>query len=364
MLNENVFIAWTGGATIVRKKRERNSTSQAGIREVAAAAGVSIATVSRVLNGTAYVLPETRQRVEASVAELRFVPQSAARALAGRRKMTLGLLVPEISGDFFAPMLRGIERASSAAGYELLIQTTAYRSSTGFRRALGERNTDGLLLFDHSVDDSTLAELEASGFPVVLLYTEASAPSKLVSVTIENERGAADAVKHLAEIHGRRRIVCLVGPEGNHDAASRERGYRGALEKLGIGFDPELLAPGDYSAGRAAESVRALVDRGVIFDAVFAGDDGAAIGVLAALREVGRRVPEDVAVVGFDDQSLAAEGAMNLSTVRAPTEDVGSEAVRLLLRQIEGEERVSSLVLPTVFVPRTSCGCARRDVSN
>ncbi len=346
----------------MRKKKERSSTSQADIREVAAVAGVSIATVSRVLNGTAFVLPDTRQRVEAAVAELRFVPQSAARALAGRRKMTLGLLVPEISGDFFVPMLRGIERASSAAGYELLIQTTAYRSAADFRRVLGERNTDGLLIFDGSVDDRMLAELDASGFPVVLLYTEAPASSGLVSVTVENERGAAEAVEHLATVHGRRRIACLVGPEGNYDAAARERGYRAALERLGIGFDAELLAPGDYSAKRAAESVRGLLERGIQFDAVFAGDDGAAVGVLAALREAGRRVPDDVAVVGFDDQSLAAESGMDLSTVRAPTEEVGTEAVRLLVKRIEGGEGVFSLVLPTAFVPRASCGCARRDI--
>jgi DNA-binding LacI/PurR family transcriptional regulator len=284
--------------------------------------------------------------------------------LAGRKKMTLGLLVPEISGDFFVPMLRGIERASSAAGYELLIQTTAYRRSAGFRRVLGERNTDGLLLFEDSVDARALAEFEAAAFPVVLLYAEALPPSTLPSVTIENEQGAAEAVEHLAVFHRRRRIVCLVGPEGNHDAASRERGYRAALGKLGIEFDPALMAPGDYRAARAAESIRALLTAGVDFDAVFAGDDGAAMGVLAALRDAGKRVPEDVAVVGFDDQSLAAETGMDLSTVRAPTEEVGGEAVRLLLAKIGGEERISSLVLPTVFVPRASCGCARRDASN
>lgn len=343
----------------MRKKAEKKPTDQAGIRDVAAAAGVSIATVSRVLNGTAYVLPETRRRVETAVEALRFVPQSAARALAGSKTMTLGLLVPEISGDFFIPMLRGIEKEASAAGYELLIQTTAFRPFAGFHRILGERNTDGLLLFENSIVEEELAALESSGFPVVLLYGEAPPPSSLPSVTIENEGGAAAAVKHLAMVHGRRRIVCLVGPEGNHDAAARERGYRAALDSLGIDFDETLLAPGDYSARQAGESIRKLMERGIDFDAVFAGDDGAAMGVLAALRDAGRRVPEDVAVVGFDDQVRAAELSPSLSTVRAPTEEVGIQAVRLLLKKINGERDLPSLVLPTEFVHRASCGCAQ-----
>jgi DNA-binding LacI/PurR family transcriptional regulator len=256
-------------------------------------------------------------------------------------------------------MLRGIEKVSSSAGYELLIQTTAFRPTGGFHRGVSERNTDGLLLFENSIAEEELADLEASGFPVVLLYREAQPPSSVPSVTIENEGGAEDAVKHLAGVHGRRRIVCLNGPKGNYDAAARERGYKTALEKIGIDFDPALIAPGDYSARRSAESVRALLGRGVEFDAVFAGDDGAAMGVLAALREAGRRVPEDVAVIGFDDQIRAAELSPSLATVRAPTEEVGMAAVRLLLQRIGGEERVNSLVLPTVFVPRASCGCAR-----
>jgi DNA-binding LacI/PurR family transcriptional regulator len=175
------------------------------------------------------------------------------------------------------------------------------------------------------------------------------------SVTVENESGSTSVVSHLVAEHGRRRIACLSGPESNHDAAARLRGYRAALESLGLGFDPELVAPGNFSAPVAAESIRALLRRGVSFDAVFACDDGAAMGVIGALGEAGIRVGADVSVVGFDDLAFAAHSS--LATVRAPTEEVGAQGVRILVSLIEGGEGLESLVFPTVFVPRRSCGC-------
>lgn len=330
--------------------------SQATIIDVAARAQVSISTVSRVLNGTAFVEEEKKLRVEAAIAELGFAPRAAARALAGRRTKTIGLLVPEISGDFFVPMLRGVEGAANEAGYELLIQTTRFDRGPARRRVLGEQNTDGLLLFADSVDGASLIELAEKDFPLVLLYTDAPAGLELPSVTVENEAGAAEAVGHLADAHKRRRIVCLTGPEGNHDAEARLAGYRLALAQRGLAFDPELLAPGDFSGPRAAASIQGLIARGVAFDAIFAGDDGAALGVLGALSEAGVEVGRDVSVIGFDDLAFARLSRPPLATVKAPTEEVGSESVRLLIDRIEGRD-ARSLILPTTFLPRSSCGC-------
>jgi DNA-binding LacI/PurR family transcriptional regulator len=336
---------------------------QPTIFDVASRAGVSISTVSRVLNGSSYVEPEKRGRVLAAVEALGFSPWPAARALAGKGTRTLGLLVPEISGDFFVPLLRGIESAARESGYELLIQTTRYRTLSSVRQSLGEHNTDGLLLFADSVSRALLVRFAESGFPVVLLYAEAT-DLGLPSITVENEKGAAEAVGHLVGTHGRRRIVCLVGPEGNHDAEARFRGYKRALETAAIAFDPELVAPGDFQAETAEASVRSLLARGVAFDAVFAGDDGAASGVLSALSEAGIAVGTDVSVVGFDDQPFTAHSIPPLATVRAPTEDVGATAVRTLVERIEHRRRSDrwepvSVVLPTVFVPRASCGCIK-----
>jgi len=312
--------------------------------------------VSRVLNGSSYVDPEKKARIEAAIRELGFSPKAAARALAGRRTKAIGLLVPEISDDFFVPMLRGIEGAARLAGYELLIKTTRYGCGERGSWALGEQNTDGLLLFADSADPGMVADLSARGFPLVLLYTEAPAGSAVPSVTVENEGGAAAAIRHLALGHGRRRIVCLTGPVGNHDAEARLRGYRAALEGLGLPFDPELLVPGDFSAQRAAESIRGLVGRGAAFDAVLACDDGAAMGVLSALGEAGIAAGAEVSVVGFDDLAFAAHAS--LATLRAPTEEVGAEGVRILAALIDGASPGISRVFPTEYVPRRSCGCA------
>lgn len=340
-------------------KKKKNT-----IVDVANLAGVSISTVSRVLNGTATVMPETQVRVAEAIEALKFSPKAAARALAGRKTMTLGLLISEISGDFFLPMLRGIERASRAAGYELLIQTTDDRLGERPKRSLVENSTDGLLLFAHSVDDEAITKFAEAGQAIVLLYRDAPAGISVPSVCIENEGGAAAAIEHLIRAHGKRRIACLTGPASNHDAIARERGYRRALAAAGLPFDPSLLAPGNFSATVASESIRRLLAQGVGFDAVFAGDDGAAMGVLAALKEAGRRVPEDISVIGFDDQAIALHSQPSLATVRAPTEEVGEEAVRLLIRSIAGEENLASVVLPTAFLPRASCGCAQVDLGS
>jgi len=336
---------------------------QPTISDVAARAGVSISTVSRVLNKSSYVDPEKAGRVLAAIQGLRFSPRAAARALAGKGTKALGLLVPEISGDFFVPMLRGIEAAAREADYALIIQTTRYRAAHGWSQSLGEHNTDGLLLFADSADRSLLARLAASGFPAVLLYTEVPELG-LPSVTVENEDGAATAVRHLIEAHGRRRIVCLKGPEGSHDAEARFMGYKRALADAGISFDPELMVSGNFQAEVSAAAIRDLLARAVVFDAVFAGDDGSASGVLAALAEAGIKAGADVSVIGFDDQPFAANTIPPLATVRAPTEEVGARSVRMLVdcirNRCDGEVgKPDSAVLPTVLVPRASCGCTR-----
>src|SRR5512135_2382497 len=178
------------------------------IADVALRAGVSIATVSRVLNGTTPVVPETAQRIREAIEELRYVPRTAARILASRHTHTLGLLLPEIGREFFLPLLRGIEREARRVGYDLLIQTTespdAARASLG---GLGEHNTDGLIIFTGSVEDAELSRLYRNGFPVVLLHQTPPQGADIPVISIENKSGAQRLVDHLIEVHGCRRIA-------------------------------------------------------------------------------------------------------------------------------------------------------------
>lgn len=328
------------------------------IADVARHAGVSTATVSRVLNATGAVDKETASRVRASVEALDYVPHAAARTLASRRTNTLGFLLPEISGAFFHPMLRGVETAAGEAGYDLLLHATRTPARTGLRRRpLAEHNTDGLLVFTDSLDRRELARLYNNGFPTVLLHQTPPPEALLPVVTIENRSGAREIVSHLIEVHNRRRIVFLRGPEGHEDSEWREKGYREALETHNLPSDPALVRYGGFNRDEAGASIGQMLKEGIDFDAVFAGDDDASVGVLLGLRQAGRRVPEDVAVVGFDDQIFAGTLVPPLTTVHAPTEQVGKEAVHQLVRIIRGESVESRLVLPTLPVIRQSCGC-------
>jgi DNA-binding LacI/PurR family transcriptional regulator len=318
---------------------------------------VSIATVSRVLNGNTPVLGPTAQRVQAAIAELRFTPRTAARVLASRRTSTIGLLLPEISGAFFSPMLRGIESAAREAGYDLLIHATDEpHRNPGARRVLGEHNTDGLLVFTDSLEDEELVRLHGRGLPLVLMHQSMEGVDIPV-ITVENKDGAYKIVSHLIEMHGRRRIVYLRGPERHEDSGWRERGYAEALEAHGLRVEKQLIAQGNFDRLRAEESIRELIGRGVEFDAVFSGDDEAALGVFTALQAMGRRVPEDVAVVGFDDVTFAPFLSPPLTTVRVPIEAVGREAVRQLVHVIRGEQAQGLTLLKTEVMVRRSCGC-------
>jgi LacI family transcriptional regulator, galactose operon repressor len=332
--------------------------SRPTIADVARHAEVSTATVSRVLNATGPVHEETAERVRASVEALNYVPHAAARTLASRKTNTIGLLLPEIGGAFFQPLVRGVEAGVGERSFNLLIHTTQMpRPGNAPRRPLGEHNTDGLLIFTDSVDLRELNRLNSIGFPVVLLHQTPPKTLKIPYITIENRSGAQKIVEHLITIHNRRRILFLQGPDGHEDSSLREKGYRDALNANGLTFDPALITRGGFNRDEARETLDQLLLDGLDFDAVFSGDDDSAVGVLQALRQAGRKVPEEISVVGFDDQMFASTLTPPLTTVRAPTEQVGREAVHVLVRMIRGETFESRLVLPTSLVIRESCGC-------
>jgi DNA-binding LacI/PurR family transcriptional regulator len=176
-------------------------------------------------------------------------------------------------------------------------------------------------------------------------------------ITIENKHGATKLTNHLIEDHGRRRIVFLRGPEGHEDTVWRERGYLEALEAHRIKFDPRLIETGEFDEEEGFAAIQKMLSHGIKFDAIFAGDDDSAIGAIRALKMAGRRVPQDVAVVGFDDVPFARYLTPALTTVRAPIEQVGREAVRQLVRQLNGEQANPLTLMRTELVIRESCGC-------
>jgi DNA-binding LacI/PurR family transcriptional regulator len=331
--------------------------SRATIGDVAQRAGVSIATVSRVINQTAQVSKEVSDRVMAAIGELNYKPHTAAKNLASRRTNTIGLLLPEISGDFFAPLMRGVESCINQAGYDLLISTHSHRSLAA-RSPLGIHNSDGLLIFSSCLPNSELHHLYQLSCPMVLLFQNPPDELAVPCVNIENKSGTRKIVDHLIEVHQHRRIAFLAGPPDNEDSYWREMGYRESLAAHGINCDPALMAIGGFDEEEAKGPVRQWLANGVSLDAICAGDDESAIGAMAALREFDRRVPEDVAVVGFDDIPLARHLSPPLTTVRTPIEQAGQEAANQLVRLIRSGQAESHILLPTELITRRSCGCA------
>jgi DNA-binding LacI/PurR family transcriptional regulator len=343
---------------VASSQRAGQNRSRATIEDVAKLAGVSTATVSRVINRTALVAPETEAQVLSAIADLNYRPRTAAQVLASQKTKTIGLLLTEISGDFISPLLRGIESEVRENGFGLLIYATQPNGNADpIPLPLGEHSTDGVLSFVDSVPDTELVRFSQIGFPVVLIHRSSPNGLEIPCVSIENKHGARQLVDHLIEVHGYRRIGFLTGQEGHEDSHWRELGYRESLAAHGIPFDPELIAEGGFSRLQAQSAIENWLLEGIEFDAVFTGDDEAAIGVLTALNRAGKKVPEDVAVVGFDDTYLSRFLTPPLTTVRVPIEQVGREAVKQLMKQIQGQAGDPLSLLPVEMVIRRSCGC-------
>jgi LacI family transcriptional regulator len=328
------------------------------IRDVAREAGVSVATVSRYINQNAPVSEKLGAQIQSVMERLDYIPQETARHLALRRKNAVGLLLTNMHNDFFAPLLAGIESVVREQGYNLLVATC--RSTHGETQfPLGMHNTDGLLAFADSLTDEQITFFYEREFPIVLIHRTPARGLDIPFVTVENKAATRKLVDHLITAHGRRRILLMRGPEKQEDAYWREVGYRAALADHHIPFDEALALPGSFERDVAYASLKAFLANPdhPPFDAIFAGDDDAAVGVYEALLEAGLRIPEDVSVVGFDDSRMAPFLTPPLTTVRAPTEEVGRTAAQQLFSLLEGKPLKLETLHQTEIVLRRSCGC-------
>jgi LacI family transcriptional regulator len=329
------------------------------IYDVAREAGVSVATVSRYINRKAPVSAEVAERLDRVMSELRYVPHAAARHLASRKTRVIGLLLNNLHNDFFVPLLNGVEAVVRKKEYNLIVATYHANSRNKMPPPIGPHNTDGLLVFSDGLVDEDLANLNANGFPMVLVHRTSPPPLDIPSVTVENIEITRKLVEHLIQVHGKRRILFLRGPADQEDSHRRELGYKSALEANGIPFDEDLVLNGGFERHIAYNALDQLLGNGkqFAFDAVFTGDDDAAIGTMQALHKYGYRIPEDVAVIGFDDLGFAPFLNPPLTTVRAPTESVGRIAAERLFDLLENQPSNGAVILPTEIIIRRSCGC-------
>ena len=336
--------------------RRSNSVT---IYDVARKAGVSVATVSRYINRSAPVSAEVAERLDRVMSDLRYVPHAAARHLASRKTRVIGLLLNNLHNDFFVPLLNGVEAVVRKKEYNLIVATYHANSRNVMPPPIGPHNTDGMLVFADGLVDEDLANFNASDFPIVLVHRTSPISLNIPSVTIENIEITHKLIEHLIQVHGKRRILFLRGPSDQEDSDRREVGYKSALAANGIPFDERLMLNGDFERDIAYQALNDFLGNGkrVAFDAVFTGDDDAAIGALKALHKYGYRIPEDVAVIGFDDLGFAALLNPPLTTVRAPTELVGRIATERLFSLLENQISDEAVILPTEIIIRRSCGC-------
>jgi LacI family transcriptional regulator len=331
------------------------------IKEVAFKAGVSVATVSRVLNGTGPVAEETRGRILEAIDTLRYVPHGAARSLITRQTETAGVLLPDLHGEFFSEVIRGIDLAARRSGFHVLV--SGFHSDRAeieaVLRAMRGR-VDGLIVLSPDVDAETLRRNLPETLPVVLLNTPLPTPvdgDSFDAINVDNHGGAFAMVRHLVEL-GHRRTAFIQGPAENVDARERLRGYRDALAALGAAMSPALEIEGDFSEESGYRAGRRILELRPRPTAVFAANDSMAIGCLFALREAGVRVPGDVALAGFDDIPIARYLTPSLSSVHVPIAELGTRAMERLLLAVAGKnehERRQETVATTLVV-RGSCG--------
>ncbi|MBD8897810.1 LacI family DNA-binding transcriptional regulator [Rhodanobacter sp. DHG33] len=329
------------------------------IKDVAREAKVSVASVSRALNGVGGVTPATEQRIREVAARLRYVPHGAARSLITKRTHTVGALMPDLHGEFFSELIRGIDLEARTHGLHLLVSSShnGADDAAAALRAMQGRVDGIVILSSPGVDAAFLKTNLPESLPTVLLNSDMKAGAAAV-LNIDNFAGTYAMVRHLASL-GHRRIAFVTGPKNNFDARQREAGFRAAMTRLVPGTSPRIVS-GDFSEASGYLAGRELLSGKVRPQAVFAANDMMAVGCLQAFKEAGIAVPGDIALVGFDDIPIARYVTPPLSTVRVRIAELGKNAMDLLADLINrpGSSAASVHTLGCDIVVRESCGGA------
>jgi LacI family transcriptional regulator len=332
------------------------------LEEIAKLAGVSRSTVSRVVNDHPNVRAEVRERVWEVIHEAGYQPHAAARSLVTRRSRIVGVIIPEavttlFTDPFFSHLLCGVTQTCNSKRYDLMLSLFNHPAGQKemYRRVVRGGHLDGVVVASARADDPLIARLLEDGVPFVMVGRH---PDERVHyVEMDNVAAARMAVEHLIR-QGHRRIATITGPLNMTSGEDRLAGYRQALEAHRLPVEDDLIVEGDFTEAGAIAAARRLLSRSVT--AIFAASDIMAVGALKVLREADTRVPQDVALVGFDDVPLAAAVEPALTTVHQPIEQMGSMAADLLLSLLEnppdGQAPAHRIILPGKLVVRGSCG--------
>jgi LacI family transcriptional regulator len=339
------------------RRRRSVGSAAATIRDVARVSKVSIATVSRVFNESKLVSGTTRQRVLASASRLGYWPNGIARSLITNRTHTLGVLMPDLHGEFFSEVIHGLDLKARERGFHILVSRSSSSAEelTAALRSMRGR-VDGLIVMAPVLNQVDAIGPSLGDLPTVLLNPEAGNVDR-DSISIANRDGARAVVRHLIRL-GHRHIALITGPANNIDSRQRLEGYQAAIRESDAESAEELVSVGDFGERSGYDAAVKILERTPQPTAIFAANDYMAVGVIGALADAGLRVPEDMAVVGFDDIPLARYLTPPLTTVHVDMLRLGERAVDLLLER-HGPDAPGSPrqeLLPTTLVIRGSCG--------
>lgn len=331
------------------------------IKDVAARAGVSRQTVSRVINDKPEVSPETRSRVLAAIDDLGYRPSAVARSMVAGHTHSLGCISPSLVDYTFTCIIENAQAEARRMGYFLF--TGSAPTDADVEPLLDEmlhRQVDGLMVFNPYADDRYryFLPLIEEGIPIIYL-NNTPRNERISSVRCDDDDGGFQATSHLVKL-GHTAIATILGPANEECTHDRLQGYRRALEQAGLGLEDDLVVRGDWSASSGYLAAQRLLAAAPRFSAVFAQNDNMAVGAIRALQEAQRRVPEDVSVIGFDDIPLASYFAPALATIRQPMEEAGRRAAGLLIETIQNpQRRPEQVFLRPTLLERASCAPAR-----
>lgn len=347
-----------------RPRREANPRHRLDIRDVAAHAGVSVATVSRTINGIPTVDEELARRVWQSIRELDYLPNTQARALVSGRSRILGLLVSEITNPFFPELIHGFEDIATSYGYEILIGSTSYdpvRTQRCVRRML-ERSVDGVAIMTFGLEDPLREQLVQQLGNIPIVFTDdAPAAARASALHIEYHRGIREGVQHLAAL-GHRKIAFISGPLAQHSAQLRKTAFLQSADEIGCVPPAPWLPEGTHTLEGGMMAMERILARKTLPTAVMCSNDMTAIGVLRVLARNRMEVPRQISVIGFDDVELAEYVFPPLTTIRLSRNGLARAAVEALRHQLEAPEKPVPEVLlevSTNLIIRQSTGCVR-----
>lgn len=335
--------------------RPTPGTRRPTINDIATKVGLSKASVSRALNGKQDVDPETRKRIFKIATQMGYVPSATARALSNGRSNCLGLLVPSLTWPWILEVLRGVAEEIERSGYSLMLYTTANGEDSErafMSQVVPAGAVDGLALVIPPGMFEYIGELAKRGMPVVVIDDRGHHP-EFPTVATTNLEGGRSATQHLIDL-GRRRIAMLNGQLEFGCNRDRLEGYKSALQDAGIGFESRHTMTGYFTEESGASGIARVLDADPKVDAVFAANDLMAFGAMRAIRNAGRRIPDDVAVVGFDDIPASAITHPPLTTVHQPLYEMGRKAAGMVMAAVRGDRIEGRIELPTSLVVRAS----------